>query len=75
MFAPGAAALAVSVLVLLFFKDSPESQGFPPVESGSKKKTAKPAEPAGAAGKLGTEKAALNVELVMSCSGDSAWPC
>lgn len=56
MFAPGAAALVVSVLVLLFFKDSPESQGFPPVEAGSKKKTAKPAEPAGAAGKIGSRE-------------------
>ena len=28
MFAPGAVALAVSVLVLLFFKDSPEAAGF-----------------------------------------------
>ena len=56
MFAPGAAALAVSVLVLLFFKDTPESQGFPPVESGSKKKTAKPAEPTGAARKTGSRE-------------------
>lgn len=41
MFAPGCVALAVSVLVLIFFKDSPESMGFPPVESSSKKKVVK----------------------------------
>ena len=31
-------ALAVSVLVLLFFKDSPEAAGFAPIEEGAKKK-------------------------------------
>lgn len=41
MFAPGAVALAVSVLVLLFFKDSPEAAGFAPVESSTKKKPVK----------------------------------
>lgn len=38
MFAPGCVALAVSVLVLLFFKDSPEAAGFAPIEEGAKKK-------------------------------------
>ena len=41
MFAPGAVALAVSVLVLIFFKDSPEAAGFAPLESSSKKKPVK----------------------------------
>ncbi|CAL8460878.1 g409 [Coccomyxa elongata] len=38
MFAPGAVALAVSVLVLLFMKDSPEKEGFPPIDEGAPKK-------------------------------------
>lgn len=33
--------MAVSVLVLIFFKDSPESLGFPPVEGAKKKKPEK----------------------------------
>ena len=43
MFAPGVVALAVSVLVLIFFKDSPEAAGFAPLESSSKKKPVKEA--------------------------------
>lgn len=38
MFAPGSIALAVSVQVLLFMKDSPESEGFPPIDDGAPKK-------------------------------------
>lgn len=38
MFAPGSVALAVSVLVLLFMKDSPETEGFPPIDEGAPKK-------------------------------------
>ncbi|KAK9908663.1 hypothetical protein WJX75_001165 [Coccomyxa subellipsoidea] len=38
MFAPGAVALAVSVLVLFFMKDSPEKEGFPPIDEGAPKK-------------------------------------
>ncbi len=41
MFAPGCVALAVSVLVLIFFKDTPESSGFPAIDAGSKKPAAK----------------------------------
>ena len=41
MFAPGCVALAVSVLVLIFFKDTPESSGFPAIDAGSKKPVAK----------------------------------
>ncbi len=37
MFAPGSVALAVSVLVLLFMKDSPEAEGFPPIDEGAPK--------------------------------------
>ncbi len=48
MFAPGAVALAVSVLVLLFMKDSPEKEGFPPIDEGApKKKVAEEKPPAG----------------------------
>jgi sugar phosphate permease len=42
MFAPGAVALGVSVLVLLFMKDSPEKEGFPPVTDGKPKKKSEP---------------------------------
>ena len=41
MFAPGCVALAVSVLVLIFFKDTPESLGYPAIDAGSKKNVAK----------------------------------
>ncbi|KAK9901089.1 hypothetical protein WJX75_003573 [Coccomyxa subellipsoidea] len=38
MLAPGSIALAVSVLVLLFMKDSPETEGYPPIDEGAPKK-------------------------------------
>ena len=47
MFAPGAVALAVSVLVLLFMKDSPEKEGFPPIDEGAPKKKVVEEKPAG----------------------------
>ena len=47
MFAPGAVALAVSVLVLLFMKDSPEKEGFPPIDEGAPKKKVVEDKPAG----------------------------
>ena len=48
MFAPGCVALAVSVLVLIFFKDTPESLGFPAIDANTKKPVAKDTpEPAG----------------------------
>lgn len=41
MFAPGGIALAMSVIVGLFMKESPEKLGYPPVgESKPKPKTA-----------------------------------
>lgn len=42
MFAPGTVALAVSVIVLLFMKESPEKEGFPPISDGAPKKKAEP---------------------------------
>jgi sugar phosphate permease len=47
MFAPGAVALAVSVLVLFFMKDSPEKEGFPPIDEGAPKKKVVEEKPAG----------------------------
>ena len=38
MFAPGIVALAVAAFVLIFMKESPESQGFKPVNSPKPKK-------------------------------------
>ena len=38
MFAPGVVAIFFSVLVLIFMKDSPEKEGFPPIDEGKPKK-------------------------------------
>lgn len=57
MFAPGAVALAVSVLVLLFMKDSPEKEGFPPIDEGApKKKAVEDKAPAGTTNVISVEK-------------------
>ena len=45
LFAPGAVALFFSVIVLFFMKDSPEKEGFPPVDSGKPKKAAVESKP------------------------------
>ena len=39
MWAPGAIGLVMGVLVLFLCKDSPESMGYPPIESIEKAKT------------------------------------
>ena len=68
MFAPGAVALAVSVLVLLFFKDSPEAAGFAPIEASTQKKPVKET-----SGRLGV----VSDPSVQSCIGNhhrSAFP-
>ena len=44
MYAPGIVALAVAVIVLLFMKESPETQGFAPINAGDKPKDNKPRE-------------------------------
>ena len=42
MWAPGAIGIAVSLIVLVMMKDSPEKCGFGPIASESKKKKPKP---------------------------------
>lgn len=67
MFAPGIVGLAMGLLIIAGVKDSPESVGYPPVETASVGAAAKAAAVAAANAKNAEPKPSLISLLVNDC--------